>query len=298
VPDAKRRSRVGRNVTFWRADYGPSSGNRDDKALPKQRAKAERRNHGEPIGWALTDKDGNAYWLLDSYGNGTGLEEGGYYFSEVYASFSDAEGNDVEARGVSTIRYNVRQGPKPSLVPATLSAKPGDSVKLVLNAMTWDGQPAEGARVTFYVKTDAPGSVQLRTGALRNSGNHAERELLPGEQTKTVVADKNGTATYTVSSSVAGDVWVTADYEVRVYDEVTGQSFYFEVVEMEVYRISFVSPGVSSISLTPISQTVRPGRYAQLSAALTPPLSGVNVEFTVAPFTSMGAELQVNAGEE
>lgn len=100
--------------------------------------------------------------------------------------------------------------------------------------------------------------------------------------------DSNGIAKRTVTSQMAATISVAAKYRANEFESVT----------MPLVTVTFTAAtGVSSTSLTPVSQTVRPGRYAQLTAALTPALSGVKVDCTVTRDNPMRAELEGSPGE-
>jgi hypothetical protein len=293
----------GVNLTFWRLNELSPSEVSVGEVLADQTEQLKRRSH-IPVGSDLTDKDGTATWDIESPGL-PNIGSGKFHTSEVYASYTLKDGTVFDATENSFIRFRARPDlvDAPTLNPSSRNATAGETIVVTFNATTWDGKLLAGKDVVFFVSVPKealrlpvlptpPKSVEA-TGtleAIKRAAQHMKRvqsgDITVEFPTKTY---SKGVATVPITSFVGTTVGVSAIFSVNAYETGIVRPITLEFAP---------SPGVSSISLEPISQTVRPGRYAQLTATLTPPMSGVKVDFTVKRVTPMGAELQGSAGEK
>ena len=263
----------GVNITFWRENEEvvkkiPVG---KGKAPAKQPADPLRRNH-KPVYSDLTDASGDAVYFIDK--SGSPFQRESTFKSGLYASYETASGAVIYASdsgsdaNYTTSKVNFLPRPAgvaaPQLIPSSPNATAGEFINVTFIATTYDGNVARDADVTFFIS--APKGVRLpvqstptksarATGAsqaLDKALQHTGRFQF-GADVAQFPAKTNdlGEATLPVTYLFGGTVVVSAAFSVNEY----------EIGTVAPINLQFAPPpGVSSISLKPDSQTVRPGR--------------------------------------
>lgn len=244
--------------------------------------------------WELTE-GGVAGVHVDGFAEGAGNTT-----STIRAVFTAPDTTVITSAPV-TINFLERpKGAKPSSITVSNSAATaGDNITVSVMVRDWAGNPVQSTRPRYtrvFFAVDGPASLTVNSVPPVNAVKHQASRQVPANafQQVGVDTDVNGMAKIIISSTQAASArvatWVRIDREV------------FRFPDQNISWAATPPPtpppaSVTSIKLTPISQTVRVGRYAQLSAALTPALPDCTVVFTAIRVTPMDAQLDATADD-
>ena len=232
------------------------------------------RDIDQVIGTALADANGVATLLIDGFTNKQSNTT-----STIIASL-EADGRTLTSVLPATINFLTRPAGvnAPSLEVSNNTVTPGENITVVVTALDRAGDPVPNAPLTATVR--GPASVTVTKVDPKPPVREASRRVLDTETNTTT--DANGHAMYIINSVTSAQALVSATFFLNAIEEVF----------LPGTTLTWQSAGVTSIKLTPEHLKVSVGRYAQLSATLTPALQGVKVDFTAVRVSPLEAQLE------
>jgi hypothetical protein len=224
------------------------------------------------------NSEGKAVLLIDSPVAATDNVD-----TTISASCVLPSGSQLWSEQNSTINWLKRpDGAKPpALEPSSPSTTAGQPITVTVTARDWQGFTVHLVGVMFYVQ--GPKSLNVTTvdpPSTRIAGSTKAPDSL-GLSYGPIKTDLDGKASIIIQSDQVATAVVSAQFW-----------FSSELVTLPDTTLTWTKavppppPSVTSISLSPATQIVKAGRYAQLSAALTPGIEGVRVDFTATPVAS------------